>query len=62
MSGILAAREVWLLATGREKAGILEAMLRGPIGPDVPASFLRGHPGLRILVDERAATGIAGRT
>ena len=60
IAGILAARDVWLLATGAGKAEILARTLDGPITPDVPASLLRGHPGLRVIVDEAAATGLAG--
>jgi glucosamine-6-phosphate deaminase len=55
MAGILAAREVWLLATGSGKAAILDATLHGPISPDVPASLLRRHPRFRILADGPAA-------
>ena len=57
MAGILAAREVWLLATGADKAAILARTLDGPVTPDVPATLLRGHPGLRIIVDDEAAPG-----
>ncbi len=52
---ILAAGEVWLLVTGERKAGILARTLEGPIGPDVPASFLRRHPRLRVIADGPAA-------
>ncbi len=55
MQGILAAREVWLLATGPDKAGILVQTLTRPVTPDVPASLLRGHPRLRVIVDDEAA-------
>ncbi len=54
IASILAAREIWLLATGPRKAAILGAALDGPVTPDVPASLLRGHPGLRVIVDEAA--------
>ena len=57
MEGILAAREIWLLATGAPKAEILSRTLDGPKTSDVPASLLRGHPGLRIIVDDEAAPG-----
>ncbi len=62
MAGIIAAREVWLLATGPEKADVLAAALDGPVTPDLPASLLRGHPGLRVLVDVPAATGLGHST
>ncbi len=56
VASIQGAREVWLLATGPRKAAILAATLDGSITPDVPASLLRRHPGLRVIADE-AATG-----
>jgi glucosamine-6-phosphate deaminase len=52
---LLESREIWLLVTGERKADILESALRGPEGPDVPASFLRRHPNLRVVADEPAA-------
>ena len=53
-AGILAAREIWLLVSGERKAAILQAALDGPVTTDVPASLLRGHPGLRIIADDDA--------
>ncbi len=55
MVAILAAREIFLLATGAAKAEILSRTLDGPETPEVPASLLRGHPGLRVIVDDGAA-------
>lgn len=55
LSQLLAAREVWLLVTGRHKAGILQKTMVAPIGPDVPATFLRDHPAATVFADESAA-------
>jgi 6-phosphogluconolactonase/glucosamine-6-phosphate isomerase/deaminase len=33
------------------------AMLRGPVGPHCPASFLREHPHASVFLDEAAAAG-----
>ena len=52
---ILDSREIWLLVTGSNKAAILERMLNGPIGPDLPASYLRNHPNVVVLADRSAA-------
>jgi glucosamine-6-phosphate deaminase len=52
---LLASDEIWLLVTGARKAEILDQALRGPTGPDVPASFLRSHPRLRVIADTAAA-------
>ena len=57
LAGILAAREIWLLVSGERKAAILRAVLDGPVTTDVPASLLRGHPGLRIVADDDAWPG-----
>ena len=55
MKAILESAEIWLLVTGPEKQEILNRVLEGPIGPDVPASFLRTHPRAVVLADESAA-------
>lgn len=57
LATIRAAREIWLLATGVQKAGILARTLDGPVTTDVPASLLRDHVRFRVIVDEAAAGG-----
>ena len=49
---ILAAREIWLLATGSEKRAILQRVLEGPASADVPATLLGAHPSQRLIVDD----------
>ena len=56
LARLLEARELWLLVTGARKAEILRAALEGPETPDVPASFLRRHPNLRVMADDAAAS------
>jgi glucosamine-6-phosphate deaminase len=58
MAAILAAPEVWLLATGEGKAEILHRVLEEPATADVPASWLRSHARLRVLVDDGAAVAL----
>ena len=55
MDRILAAREAWLLVTGTRKAEVLRQALRERETPACPASYLRRHPNVRVLVDEEAA-------
>jgi glucosamine-6-phosphate deaminase len=55
---LLAARELLLIVTGSDKAAALDQALEGPIGSDVPASLLRGHPCLTVLCDRAAAAGL----
>jgi glucosamine-6-phosphate deaminase len=55
MAPILGAPEIWLLVSGEHKRDILRATFDGAMSEMVPASLLRDHPGLRVLVDEPAA-------
>lgn len=57
---LLAAGEVWVLATGAHKAGVVRASLEGPVTQQVPASLLRSHPRCIWWLDESAAITIAG--
>ena len=52
---LLSARAIWLLVTGSHKAAILERTLSAPIGPDVPATFLRLHNMVTVYADGEAA-------
>ena len=52
---ILEARRLRLLAFGAGKAAIVRAALEGPVGPRVPASFVREHPDCDIWLDAAAA-------
>ncbi len=54
---ILDSREIWLLVTGSHKADILEQVLSGPIGPELPASFLREHRNVTVMADRAASSG-----
>lgn len=56
MRPILDSREIWLLVTGVGKAGILHRVLNGPVGPEVPASYLQTHPRVVVLADRSAAS------
>ena len=55
MRPILASEEIWLLVTGAHKAAILGRTLNGPIGSEVPATYLRNHPNAVVLADRAAA-------
>ena len=56
MEEIIDSDEVWLLVTGSHKADILDRTLNGPIGPDVPATYLREHPNAVVFADRAAAS------
>ncbi len=51
---ILSARKVLLLATGHSKRDAVTKALSGPVSPRCPASFLSLHPGLTVVLDEKA--------
>lgn len=50
------AKELWLLATGKGKAEIIKRFLEGEVSESVPATLLRAHRGLRVYLDEEAAS------
>jgi glucosamine-6-phosphate deaminase len=51
---VLASKEVWLLASGPSKAGIIQQTVGGEIGPSNPASLLRQHPNCSLFLDAEA--------
>lgn len=60
LGNILDGAEVWLLVSGSGKAEVLAAAMEGPIGPEVPASYLRTHPNAVVFADEEAASLLGG--
>ena len=52
---ILGARQILLLAQGSHKAAAAKAMVEGLRTDQCPASFLNGHPGVRVFLDSAAA-------
>lgn len=53
---IMSAKEIILLAYGKEKASVIQQALEGPITEQVPASVLQKHPHVTIILDEAAAS------
>jgi glucosamine-6-phosphate deaminase len=52
---ILAAERIVLCAFGKAKAEAVRAMLRGPVATSCPASVLRRHANVLVLLDPAAA-------
>ena len=52
------ARELVIMATGEAKADVVAKMLRGPMTPACPASLLRDHRSLLVLVDRAAGARV----
>ncbi len=53
---ILAARHILILAYGPHKSAAVRAMVRGPRGPQCPASFLQAHSDTQVFLDKAAAS------
>lgn len=56
MQNILKAKRILLLATGRGKADIIHQLIHTGITTDIPASFLKLHDRVSIIVDEEAGS------
>ena len=56
---ILRSRRLLLAATGTAKAAAVAAALEGPVGPDCPASAIRRHPRVTVVLDRAAASGLS---
>ncbi len=54
MGVLLAARHTLLVVSGAHKRAILRRATEGPIGPDVPASYLQQVAGVTVLADKAA--------
>ena len=57
LAEILAAEWILLVVTGAAKAPVLARLLHEPPSPELPASWLRGHPAVTLVAD-RAALGV----
>ncbi|MBQ9265294.1 MAG: glucosamine-6-phosphate deaminase [Clostridia bacterium] len=56
IGGIMAAREIVLVAMGEDKADAIRETVMHDINPRVQASILRAHPHVTILLDRAAAS------
>lgn len=54
MAVLLAARQTLLVVSGERKREILRRTLRGPITPEVPASYLRQAANVTVIADHAA--------
>jgi glucosamine-6-phosphate deaminase len=52
---IMEGRRILLIAAGEEKAQVVSKALHDPITPSLPASVLRHHPDLTVILDQKAA-------
>ncbi len=56
LGGIMRAKRVILLATGKGKAEAIRGALKGDVTPNNPASILQLHGNCQFLLDEEAAS------
>ncbi|MCR6105297.1 glucosamine-6-phosphate deaminase [Salipaludibacillus agaradhaerens] len=55
---IMKSRQILLLASGKEKAEAVKALIEGDQSDDIPATALQGHPHLTVIADEAALSGV----
>ena len=55
------SRAILVLASGAHKAAIVARAIAGAMSAGVPASWLQSHDGVTWLLDEDAASALAGR-
>jgi glucosamine-6-phosphate deaminase len=60
LAEILAAERILLVVTGAAKAAVLGRLLRQPPAPELPASWLQGHPDVTVIADRSALGAVAG--
>lgn len=61
IANVMNAKRILLVANGANKADAIKAMLEGPVTTDCPASILQQHPDVTVIVDEAAASKLAGK-
>ena len=49
-------KKILLIATGKDKAHAVKMMLKDAVSPAVPATILRMHPNVVVLLDKGAAS------
>ncbi len=53
---IIQAKRIVLLASGREKASVINQAVNGPITTEVPVSVLQLHDDVTLMLDQKAAS------
>ncbi len=56
---IMEARSILMIALGEGKAEVVQKMVEGDIDPQVPASILRAHKDVTVLLDRAAASKLS---
>ncbi|MFW6298568.1 MAG: glucosamine-6-phosphate deaminase [Bacillota bacterium] len=53
---ILSAKRIFLIATGYKKADIIRAVIRNGVQDAIPATYLKTHPDVTVVLDQKAAS------
>lgn len=53
---VMDAKKILLIASGKDKAEAVKAMIEGPVTTECPASVLQNHPDTVVIVDKDAAS------
>ncbi|WP_129596710.1 glucosamine-6-phosphate deaminase [Anaerophilus nitritogenes] len=56
IKNIMEAKQIILLASGNQKANAIYDTIHGEVTENVPASILRTHPNIIVIVDEEASS------
>lgn len=56
---IMSAKKILVIASGADKADIVNRAFFGPVTPQVPASILQMHPDVTVICDEAAYSKIS---
>lgn len=56
IASIMSAKQIVLVAFGKDKADAINKTVNGPVTEEVPASVLQNHPDVTIIVDEAAGS------
>lgn len=59
VSTILAAKKIYLMAWGEDKAHMVKECVEGPITDTIPASYLQTHNNAHVAIDLSAAANLA---
>jgi glucosamine-6-phosphate deaminase len=56
ISTILKSKKILLLASGKEKSQAVKGLIKGRINKKLPASFLKKHKNLVVIIDKKAGS------
>ncbi len=59
LKSIMRSKKIVLIASGKEKADAVKAMIEGPMSESCPASILQNHPDVYVFLDTDAASKMA---